>query len=79
MKFEVSLFILVMKMESDISKITLALASCPGQPAARCARGNLAPTRRTEMVATNNSMEFFRRNLIYYVSNQIFWNSLEDP
>ena len=41
MKFEVSLFILVMKMESDISKITLALASCPGQPDARCARGNL--------------------------------------
>ena len=79
MKFEVSLFILVMKMESDISKITLALASCPGQPAARCARGNLAPTRRTEMVATNNSMEFVWKNLIYYVSNQIFWNSLEDP
>ena len=56
MKFEVSLFILVMKMESDISKITLALASCPGQPDARCVRGNLAPTWR--MVAMNNSIEF---------------------
>ena len=43
-----------------------------------CSR-QLTPTRRTEMVATNNSMEFVWKNLIYYVSNQIFWNSLEDP
>ena len=67
------------RVTSPRSLCSRRLASCPGQPAARCARGNLAPTRRTEMVATNNSMEFVWKNLIYYVSNQIFWNSLEDP
>ena len=67
------------RVTSPRSLCSRRLASCPGQPAARCARGNLAPTRRTEMVATNNSMEFVWRNPIFYVSSRIFWKSQEDP